>query len=47
MYWHANNLYDWTISQYIPYDKFEWYAANHVTEEWVISVPNEKMVIFF
>lgn len=35
MYWDANNLYDWAMSQspLRAYGKFEWYATNHVSEE--------------
>ena len=31
-YWDVNNLYGWTMSQYLPYDNFEWMSEKEINE---------------
>ena len=31
-YWDVNNLYRWAISQYLPYDNFEWINRDKIDE---------------
>ena len=31
-YWDANNLYGWAMSQYLPYDNFEWMSEKEINE---------------
>ena len=32
MYWDVNNLYGWTMTQYLPYDNFEWMSEKEISE---------------
>lgn len=36
MYWYANNLYGWSMSQFLPHGGFEQCVANHMTEECIL-----------
>ena len=31
-YWDVNHLYGWTMSQYLPYDNFEWMSEKEINE---------------
>ena len=32
MYWDVNNLYGWAMTQYLPYDNFEWMSEEEISE---------------
>ena len=38
-YWDKNNLYGWSMSEYLPYEKFEWLEN---TDEFNVITINEK-----
>ena len=38
-YLHKNNLYGWTMSEYLPYEKLEWLEN---TDEFNVITINEK-----
>lgn len=44
MFWNANNLYGWVMSQHLPSVKFEWYATNHIEEECILPIRDHSEI---
>lgn len=38
VYLDANNLYGWSMNQFLPYGGFEWVSCAGITEEWILSL---------
>ena len=47
MYWDANNLYGWSMSQYLPYGCFSWVNATRMTKDFILSLNDETNVGYF
>ena len=41
-YWDVNNLYDWTMLQKLPVNKFEWIEYTSLFNKDFIKIYNEK-----
>ena len=50
MYWDANNLYGWSMSQYLPYGSFSWVSETNITKmtkEFIMSISDESSIGYF
>ena len=41
MYWDANNLYGWAMSQYLPYGGFKWVNSENFTTEDILQLKSD------
>lgn len=44
MYWDVNNLYGWTMSQFLTFIEFQWCATEHISEEGILSLPDDSEI---
>lgn len=44
MDWGVDILYGWIMSQYLSHGNFEFYAINHITEEWILSLTDDTEI---
>ena len=45
-YWDVNNLYGWAMSQYLPYDNFEWMNEEEINENDIYEKIFEDKYLF-
>jgi len=44
IYWDANNLYGWVMSQYLPNSNFKWLDAEQLDQFDVTNIDNEHYI---